>query len=73
MIVNVEFTAGESIENAIREALEFAERNNCMVRSDFNDVSMLFFSSPVVGRTMEDRVDFFMKQYRKRRLKDDKH
>jgi hypothetical protein len=72
MIVNGDFTAGQTIEDAVREALEFAERNNCMVRAEMNGVHMLFFSSPVVGKTMEDRINFFTRQYREK-LKDDKH
>lgn len=64
MIINAEFTAGQTIEDAVREALEFAERNNCMVRANLNDIPMLFFSSSLIGNTMEEKVQFFVKAFR---------
>ncbi len=64
MIINAEFTAGQTIEDAVREALEFAERNNCMVRATLNDIPMLFFNSSLIGGTMEERVQFFINHYK---------
>ena len=64
MIINAEFTAGQTIEDAVREALEFAERNNCMVGATLNDIPMLFFNSSVFGNTMEERVRFFVKAFK---------
>lgn len=63
MIINAEFTAGQSIEEAIQEAIEFCERNNCMVRADLNNVDMLFFNGSLCGNTMEEKIDFFKKQF----------
>lgn len=63
MIINAEFTAGQTIEDAVREALTFAERNNCMVRATLNDIPMLFFNSSLIGNTMEERVQFFVKAF----------
>lgn len=64
MIIDAEFAAGERIEDAVREALEFAERNKCMVRATLNDIPMLFFNSSLIGKTMEERVQFFVREYK---------
>ena len=66
MIINAEFTAGQTIEDAIREALVFAEKNDCMVRANLNDIPMLFFNSTLIGKTLEERVAKFAEQYRER-------
>lgn len=72
MIINAEFTAGQTIEDAVKEALEFAERNNCMVRATLNDIPMLFFNSSIIGDTMEERVQYFVKTYKDKREKNNK-
>ena len=40
LIINADFPAGLTIEEAIGDALDFSERNHCMVRCDINDVKL---------------------------------
>ena len=63
MIIDAEFTAGLTIEEAIREALDFAARNSCLVGAKLNDVPMLFFNSSEIGKDIDSRVEFFKRQY----------
>ena len=40
IILNAEFPAGLTIEGAIEEALDFSEKNRCMLRCELNDVKL---------------------------------
>ena len=61
MIVKAEFTAGQTIEKAINEALDFAERNHVGVRAEMNDVDMVFFALPQFTRA--ELVEQYKKQF----------
>ena len=62
MIILADFTAGLTIEQAINEALDFAERNNVGVRAKINDINMTFFS--ISNLTREELVEMYLKSYR---------
>lgn len=73
MIINAEFTAGGTIDEAIGEALDFASRNHCMVRADINEVKgMLFFDSSLLGNTREEKIKKFHEEYDFRRKEQEK-
>ena len=40
IIINAEFPAGLTIEEAIGEAIDFCEKNNCMIKTELNDIPM---------------------------------
>ena len=40
IILNADFPAGMTIEEAIREALDFSEKHGCMLRCEINDVKI---------------------------------
>ncbi len=63
LIINAEFPAGLTIEEAIKDALDFAKKNNCMVNVNLNDVPMVIFYSDLFGDTMEEKVRNFVRQY----------
>lgn len=61
LIINADFPAGMTIEQAIRDALEFSQNNRCMVRCDINDVEIT-----VVAGIMptETAVKYYLKLFR---------
>ena len=61
--VKVDCQCGQSIEEAIRDCLEFAERCHCDVRCTMNDIHMFFVNTPIFGKTMEDRVKHYVKEF----------
>ena len=63
LIINAEFPAGLTIRQAIESALKFAEKNECMVRVNINDVPMIIFSSSLLGKTFDEKVDNFVNEY----------
>lgn len=69
IIINVEIPGGPTIEEAIRECVELAERNNCSVRTEINDIPMLisygsnFTEHPGMPYSVQDCTDFFVKAY----------
>jgi len=71
LIINAEIPAGPSIEETIRDCVEFAERNHCSVRTEINDIPMLisygsnFTKHPGMPYSIQDCVDFFMDVYQK--------
>ena len=40
IILNADFPAGMTIDEAIREALDFSEKHKCMLRCEINDVKI---------------------------------
>lgn len=40
IILNADFPAGMTIDEAIADALDFSERNHCMLRCNINDVEI---------------------------------
>lgn len=69
LIINAEIPAGPSIERAIKDCVEFAERNHCMVKTTINDIPMLisygtnFTEHPGQPYSIQDCTDFFVKAY----------
>lgn len=63
VIVRVEVPAGPTIEEAIRECLDFSERCGCMVRVYLNDIHMLIVNSSVFGKTLPDRIQHYRREY----------
>ena len=63
LIINAEVPAGLTIKEAIVSALEFAERNKCMVRVEINDIPMLIANAQAFGTTFDKRVETFLAQY----------
>ena len=63
VIVDVDIPAGPTIEEAIRECLDFSERCGCMVRVKLNDVPMLIADSPVFGKNKQERVKLFANEF----------
>ncbi len=65
LIIDAEFPAGLTIEGAIRSALTFGERNGCLVRAKLNDETIVFYNALALGRTIEERVEYYVKEYRR--------
>lgn len=69
LIINAEIAAGPTVEQAIKDCVEFAERNHCMVKTTINDVTMLiaygsnFTSHPGQPYSVQDCTDFFVKAF----------
>ena len=60
IIINAEFPAGLTIEQAIEEALDFSEKNRCMVRCDINDVSLTIVAGLM---SRHDAVEYYKHMY----------
>jgi len=69
IIVNAEFPAGLTIEQAISDALEFSESNHCMVRAELNDIKMTFVYGSGLGMSFDETVAYYADEFR-RRLKE---
>ncbi len=63
IIINAEIPAGLTIKEAIVSALEFAERNHCMIKVEINDIPMLIANAQAFGTTFDKRVETFLVQY----------
>ena len=61
LIINADFPAGLTIENAIGEALEFSKQNHCMVRCNINDVRLVVVDGLLPA---DQAVKYFVDQYR---------
>lgn len=65
LIINADFPSGMTIDEAIRESVDFSERMGCMVRVSINDVPMTIVSGlPNPERegcrmTTEESVKYF--------------
>lgn len=64
MIIQAEFTAGRTIDEAILEALQFARKNNVGVRASINGIVMTFFAIP--GNTDEELVKIYHDEYERK-------
>lgn len=72
LTVKVDCTCGQTIEEAIRDCLEFSDRCKCAVSVNMNDIWMLIIYSTVWGPTLDDmfkhyRQEFDMKMEERRR------
>lgn len=65
IIVNAEFPAGLTIEQAISDALEFAGSNHCMVRAELNDIKMTFVYGRL-GMSFDETVAYYADEFRRR-------
>ena len=60
LIINAEFPAGLTIKQAIEEALDFSEKNHCMVKCDINDV-VLTIVAGLLPR--HEAVEYYKNKY----------
>jgi len=58
LIQRVEFLAGTSLQEAVREAYEYACRNRCIVQFNFNGVEM----SVSWVSEVEEKIDYWEKK-----------
>ncbi len=69
LIIEAKITAGPTIEETIRECVEFAARNHCSVKTEINDIPMLisygsnFTNHPGRPYSIQDCTDFFVEVY----------
>lgn len=63
LIVNVEIPAGPTIKEAIRDCVEFAKRNNVMVKTKINDVPMLICFGSAFGKNVDECVETFVEEF----------
>lgn len=66
LIIKAEVPAGQTIEEAMLDAVIFAARNNCMVSMDVNDVPMLISNGSVFGKDVNERAKYFANEFRRR-------
>lgn len=70
LIIEAKIPAGPTIEEAIRDCVEFAARNHCSVRTEINDIPMLisygtnFTNHPGQPYSIQDCTDFFVDAYK---------
>lgn len=70
LIIEAEITADPTIEEAIRECVEFAARNHCSVKTEINDIPMFisygsnFTKHPGQPYSIQDCTDFFVEIYK---------
>ncbi len=67
LIIEVEIPAGPTIEEAIRECVVFAQRNNVMVRTTINDVPMLICYGGAFGSDVQECTETFVREFLRRR------
>ena len=57
--VTVKCSCGQSVDEGIRDCLEFSERCKCFVHCEMNSIHMTFLSNESFGKTIEERVAWY--------------